>query len=60
MVGAWLAMAAYAEADPTALAADVERVRTGLAPGDVFAWSLGARSSGAEPWRLMPIRPTVK
>ncbi|GAA4755263.1 hypothetical protein GCM10023350_45890 [Nocardioides endophyticus] len=60
MVGAWLAMAAYAEADPTALAADVERVRAGLAPGDVFAWSHGARSSGAEPWRLMPIRPTVK
>jgi transposase len=60
MVGAWLAMAAYGDADPTALVADVERVRTGLAPGDVFAWSHGARSSGAEPWRLMPIRPTVK
>jgi len=60
MVGAWLAMAAYGEADPTALVAAVERVREGLAPGDVFAWSHGARSSGAEPWRLMPIHPTVK
>jgi hypothetical protein len=26
----------------------------------VFAWSHGARSDGAEPWRLMPIHPTVK
>lgn len=60
MVGAWLTMAAYGEADPEALAASVERVRLGLAPGEVFAWSHGARSSGAEPWRLMPIRPTVK
>jgi transposase len=60
MVGAWLAMAAYGDADPAALVAAVERVRLGLAPGDVFAWSHGARSSGAEPWRLMPIRPSVK
>jgi transposase len=60
MVAAWLAMAAYGDVDPTALVADVERVRLGLAPGEVFAWSHGARSSGAEPWRLMPVRPTVK
>lgn len=60
MVGAWLAMAAYGDVDPGALGADVERVRRGLAAGEVFAWSHGARSSGAEPWRLMPARPTVK
>lgn len=60
MLGAWLSMTAYGDADPTSLVADVERVRLGLAPGEVFAWSLGARSSGAEPWRLMPARPIVK
>jgi transposase len=60
MVGAWLAMAAYGDADPDALVGAVERVRRGLGPGEVFAWSHGGRTSGAEPWRLMPARPTVK
>jgi transposase len=60
MVAAWLAMAAYGDADPDVVGAAVERVRLGLAPDEVFAWSHGARSDGAEPWRLMPIHPTVK
>ncbi|GAA1762198.1 IS630-like element ISMsm5 family transposase [Nocardioides hankookensis] len=60
MAAAWLSMAAYGDEEAGSLVADLERVRQGLAPGEVFAWSLGARSTGAEPWRLMPARPTVK
>lgn len=60
MLSAWLAMAAYGEADPTALLADVERVRSGLAAGEVFAWAHAPRSAGRRQPRTTPGGRTVK
>ncbi|WP_081795258.1 helix-turn-helix domain-containing protein [Nocardioides sp. URHA0020] len=60
MLAAWLAMAAYGDADPAALVAAVERVRAGLAAGEVFTWLHAARSAPARRARSAPPRPTDK
>jgi transposase len=60
MLAAWLAMAAYGELDPAALVADVERVRAGLAAGQVFAWAHASRSAGIRRPQTVPAGRTVK
>lgn len=60
MVGAWIAMAAYGDADPTSLVAAVERVRAGLTAGEVFAWSHAHQATGRRSSRATSPRPTVK